>query len=133
MLKLTNKIDVLHTWIVFQGIFFTLVSNFKLQIGSIPKKTFKRKLIYHVGGVYNTGLNFSTFFQVPGKWVNYSDCFFPAELKYQSLFFLSHPVFMKFYVKSIKRIINIDIFRQRILYVCGSFSIFFRVTRWIAR
>ena len=30
MLKLINKINVLYTWCVSQGIFFTLMSNFKL-------------------------------------------------------------------------------------------------------
>ena len=32
MLKLTNKINVLHTWSVSQEIFFTLMSNFKRYI-----------------------------------------------------------------------------------------------------
>ena len=128
MLMLINKINVLHTWSVSQGKFFTLMSNLKHYIRSIPKKKLQKKI-----NLSCTGLIFLTFFQVPGKSVNYSDSFFPAEHEYQSYFFLSHPAFPNLCVKSLKMIINIGTFRQRLLYDWWSFSLFVRVTRWIAR
>ena len=80
MLKLTNKFNVLHTLSVSHGILFTLVYNFKLQIRFFPKKKNASKEInYHVRVVNNTGLHFSTFFQIRGKSVSYSDTFFTAE------------------------------------------------------
>ena len=46
-------------------------------------------------GVYNTGFQLLTFFEVTGNSVNYSDSFLPAKQEYQSYFFLSRPAFPK--------------------------------------
>ena len=62
-------------------------------------------------GEYNTDLHFLTFFEVTGKWRNYSDSFFADELEYQSHFFLSRPGLRKFYVKSLKGFMYIDKFK----------------------
>ena len=114
MLKITNKFNVLHTWIVSQGTLLTPMYNFKLKIRSFTKKL-QQKYIIGLRGVCTTSLHFLTFVQVTGKWVNYSVSFFLAEHEYQSHSFLSRPAFPKLYVESLKRIINIGIFRHRLL------------------
>ena len=78
---------------------------------TLLQKKFQREFIIIQMGVYNTGFHFSTFFQVTGKWVNYSDNFFPAGHDYQIHFFLSRLALPKFYVKSLKRIMKTGIFR----------------------
>ena len=72
---------------------------------------------------------FLTYSEVTGKWVSYSDSFFPAEHEYQSYFFLSRHAFMKFYVKDIKRIIIKGIFWQRLLLCLMKFLQYFLGSR----
>ena len=56
--------------------------NFKLNLRSFLKKKLHKSYIIKLGGVYNTGLQFLKTFQVPGKWADYSERYFPAENEY---------------------------------------------------
>ena len=68
MLKLT-KISKLCLREVFPKEYFsdfTLMYNFKLKKRSLKKKL-QKSSVNMLKGVYNTGLQFLKFFQVPGK------------------------------------------------------------------
>ena len=52
----------------------------------LPKKKASMEIYYQVKGLYNTSVHFLTFCQDIGKWVNFSDRFFPAEHEYQNHF-----------------------------------------------
>ena len=56
----------------------------KLKIRSFPqkKKELQKDSIIKLIGVYNSKLQFFKTFEVPGKWLNHSDSFFPAEHEY---------------------------------------------------
>ena len=86
MMKLTNRLNVLLTWSVSQGILFTLMHNFKLKMRSFPKKVLQNKFIIMLRDVYNTGLHFSTFFLLTGKWFNYSISFFLLNTNIKAIF-----------------------------------------------
>ena len=88
------------------------------QAGNVrfQKKT-KNNFIIMLRDVYNTALNFLTFFfESQESELPFLIAFFSAEHEYQSHFFLSRPAFPKFCVKSLKSIINIGIFPPQILY-----------------
>ena len=60
------------------------VKCFKENLRYVPsqEKNLQKSSIIKLGDLYNTGLQFPKTLQVPEKWVNYSDNYYPAEHEY---------------------------------------------------
>ena len=101
MLKLTNKLNVLH-WMPF-----TFKYKCKLKVRSfLIKKNIKRNLLSRKGPPF-----FVLIFKSHETEVNFLIAIFLLNTNIKVIFFQSRPKSLKCYVKSLKRIIYVDIFR----------------------
>ena len=77
------------------------IQNISRYVPSQRKKL-RNKFIIMLWSVYNTGLNFLSFFQVTETKLTFLIAFFLVSTNIKANFYLSRPNFPNFFVKSLK-------------------------------